>query len=64
MNYKDSEEYKQGFENAIMEVHMQYNLRSKKNQDTATKENDENLVKKISDFDSKKTTENPTNKAT
>ena len=36
-NYEDSEEYRLGFENAIMEVHRQYDLRSKKNQDTSKK---------------------------
>ena len=31
--YEDSDEYRLGFENAIMEVHKQYDLRSKGNVD-------------------------------
>ena len=34
-NYEDSENYNLGFENAIMEVHMKYDLRSKNNQETS-----------------------------
>ena len=37
----ESEDYKQGFENAIMEVHKQYDLRSKKNQDTPKRKTSE-----------------------
>jgi hypothetical protein len=37
IDHEESEDYKQGFENAIMEVHRQYNLRSKKSTDNPTK---------------------------
>jgi len=45
LDSEESDEYKQGFENAIMEVHMQYNLRSKKNPDTLNIKNSDNLLK-------------------
>lgn len=47
-----------------MEVHRQYNIRSKKSQDIATKKNAENPVKRVFDSDPKKTTENPPRKTT
>lgn len=62
MDSEELEEYKQGFENSIMEVHRKYNHRSKKNQITANKKNVENLVKKVFDSHPKKTTENPPKK--
>lgn len=34
-NHEDSEDYQLGFENAIMEVHRQYDLRRKRNEETA-----------------------------
>lgn len=64
MDSEKSREYKQGFENAITEVHRKYNLRSKKNQDTANKKNAKNLGKKVFDSDPKKTTKNPPKKTT
>lgn len=54
MDFEESDEYKQGFENSIMEFHMRYNIRSKKNQHTTIK-NAENPVKNVFDSDSKKT---------
>jgi len=64
MDSQESEEYKQGFENSIMEVYRQYNLRSKKNQDTASKRNVESPVKKDYDSDPKIITQNLSKKAT
>jgi hypothetical protein len=48
----EEESEQQAFENAIMEVHRQYNLRSKKSNDNPTKK----------DFDFKKTTDTPAKK--
>ena len=55
--YEDFDNYILGFENAIMEVHKQYDLRSKgsidnskdKNTSTAVKKNAENQPKKIAE---------------
>ena len=55
--YEDSDDYRLGFENAIMEVHKQYDLRSKGNIDnskdkstnTAIKKNIETLPKKTAE---------------
>ena len=54
----ESIDYKQGFENAIMEVHKQYDLRSKKNQETPKKKTSKNSAKNSPANTSKNTTEN------
>ena len=41
----DFADYQQGFENAIIEVHKQYDLRSKKNQEVPKKKTSENFAK-------------------
>ena len=56
-NYQDSKYYQLGFENAIMEVHRKYDLRSKKNQeisknnklDIVVRKTPENNRKRIAD---------------
>ena len=57
-SYEDSEDYKLGFENAIMEVHRQYDLRRKKNQDIPKTNQSNNVVRKTPEHIPKKTTEN------
>ena len=47
-NHEDSEDYQLGFENAIMEVHRQYDLRSKKNQETSRNKNTETAIRNTS----------------
>ena len=59
LEVEEVDEYKKGFENSIMEVHMKYNLRSKRNLETSSKKNTENSAKKVSEFDPKKNTEDP-----
>ena len=54
-NPLESREYKQGYQNAIMEVHRQYNLRSRKTIDTAPK--------KIFDTPSNNTVDNQSKKS-
>ena len=46
LDSEESDDYKQGFENAIMEVHSKYNLRCKKTSDAPNKKTSENFVKK------------------
>jgi len=58
LDSKESDEYKQGFENSIMEVHWQYNLRSKKTSETLNSKNSKNHAKKSSDTYSSKTIDN------
>lgn len=55
---EESDEYKQGFENSIMEVHRKYNLRIKKTSDSLDNKNSENPAKKSSDTNARKTTDN------
>ena len=58
-SYEDSEDHELGLENSIMEVHIQYDLRSKKNQENSRKNNldaivkksPENILKRIADND-------------
>ena len=56
VKYEESEDYKQGFQNTIMELHRQYNLRSKKNSNKSKKNNTKNPTKKVSETVPKKTT--------
>ena len=63
LDSKESDEYKQGFENSIMEVHWQYNLRSKKTSETLNSKNSKNHAKKSSDtYSSKNKVETPAKK--
>ena len=57
-NYEDSEDYRLGFENAIMEVHRQYDLRSKKNQDASKKKKLDTAIRKTPKNTPKRTAEN------
>lgn len=54
---KGSDDYKHGFENAMLEVDREYNLRCKKNNDNSNKKNSSHLAKNIVELDLKKTTE-------
>ena len=45
-NYEDSQDYQLGFQNSIMEVHKQYDLRRKNNQDISKKNKLEIVVRK------------------
>ena len=56
--YEDSDDYRLGFENAIMEVHKQHDLRSKGSIDNSKDKNTSTTVKKNADNQPKKTTEN------
>lgn len=47
MESEESDDYKHGFENAILEFHRQYNLSSKKNNDNPNKKDPNNYAKKI-----------------
>ena len=47
-NNEDSEDYRLGFENAIMEVHKQYNLRSKGSPESSSDKNTSTAIKKTS----------------
>ena len=47
-NHEDSEDYRLGFENAIMEVHKQYNLRSKGRPEISNDKNTSIVVRKAS----------------
>ena len=62
LDLEESDDYKQGFKNAIMEVHRKYNFRSKKTSDTPNKNNFENPAKKTSDTIVKKTLDNSAKK--
>jgi hypothetical protein len=70
VDHEEYEYYKQGFENANIEVHRQYNLRikkstnnpTKKTLDTSTKKTVETSIKKILDIPPKKNIEDPTKK--
>ena len=62
LDSKESDDYKQGFGNAIMEFHRQYNIRSKKTSDTPNKNNSESPAKKTFDTIVKKITENSSKK--
>jgi hypothetical protein len=64
VDHEESEDYKQGFENAIMEVHRQYNLRSKKSTDNPTKKTPDNSTKKTADTSAKKIPDIPPKKNT
>ena len=44
--YEDSDDYRLGFENSIMEVHKQYDLRSKGNVDNSKDKNTSTAIKK------------------
>ena len=57
-SYEDSEDYRLGFENVIMEVHRQYDLRRKKNQDVPTTNQPNTTVRKTSKHIPKKTEKN------
>ena len=57
--YEDSEEYRLGFENAIMEVHKQYDLRNKGSLDNSKDKNTSTAVRKNVENQPKKTTEKP-----
>ena len=57
-NYEDSEDYHLGFENAIMEIHKQYDIRRKKHLESAKKDQIDAAVRKVPETTSKKTTEN------
>ena len=54
LEWEESEDYKQGFENDIMEVHRIYNLRSKKNSNTPKKQNPKTFAKKSPETDPRK----------
>ena len=56
-SYEDFEDYRLGFENSIMEVHRQYNVRSKKSQDVPKKSQPNVAVRNSSETIPKKTTE-------
>ena len=55
--YEDSDDYRLGFENAIMEVHKQYDLRSKGSVENSKDKNTSIAVKKNMEDQSKKTAE-------
>ena len=55
--YEDYDGYRLGFENAIMEVHKQYDLRSKGNIDNSKYKNTNSVVKKNTETQPKKTAE-------
>jgi len=57
-SYEDSEDYKLGFENTILEVHRQYDLRRKKNQDVPKTNQSNTGVRKTPEHIPKRTTEN------
>ena len=57
-NYEDFEDYHLGFENAIMEIHNQYDLRRKKYLDSAKKDQIDTAIQKLPEITSKKTIEN------
>ena len=57
--YEYSDDYRLGFENAIMEVHKQYDLRSKGNVDNLKDMNTSTAVKKNVESQSKKTIDKP-----
>ena len=63
-DHEESEDYKQGFENTIMEVHRQYNLRSKKSTDNPTKKTPDNSTKRTTDTSTKKILDVPPKKNT
>lgn len=48
LDCEELDDHKHGFENAIMEVHREYNLRSKKKLYATSKQNNENPNKKTS----------------
>lgn len=54
---KESDDYKHGFENVVLEVHIQYNLRRKKNNDNSNKKYLNNSRKKTLEFGPKKIAE-------
>lgn len=54
---EDYKDYKQGFKNSIMELHRQYNLRSKKNSNIPKRNNSQNSATKAPEVDPKKETE-------
>lgn len=54
---EESDDYTHGFENAILEVHKQYNLRSKKNSDNSNKNNYDNAAENTLEPDPKKMAE-------
>lgn len=70
LDFEESDEYKQGFENSIMEVHRQYNIRRKNNIDTPNvkiseqpaKNSYENEPRKTIDSLPKKTMDNSSKK--
>ena len=55
--YEESKDYRLGFENAIMEVHKHYYLRSKGNIDSPNDKNTSFVVRKNTENQPKKTTE-------
>ena len=55
--YEDFDDYRLGFENAIMEVHKQYDLRSKGNVENSKDKNTDTAVKKKIEIQPKKTAE-------
>lgn len=57
-NYEESEEYNLGFKNDIMEVHRQYDLRSKNNQEASKTNKQETAIKKTPVNIMKKVAEN------
>ena len=56
--YEDSDDYRLGFENAIMEVHKQYNFRSKGSPEISNDKNTSTVVKKTLENQPKKTASN------
>lgn len=51
------DDYKHGFENAILEVHRQYNLKRKKNNDSSNIKDLNNSARKTLEYDLKKIAE-------
>ena len=58
--YEDSDDYRLGFENAIMEVHKQYDLRSKGNVDNLKDKNTNTAIKKNTETQPKREQIKPT----
>ena len=54
-NYEDPEDPEVGLQNALMEVHRKYDLRSKKNQDNSKKGSSDTIVTKTPDTILKRT---------
>ena len=54
LNSSESFDYKQGYDFAINEIHSQYNLRNKKNNESSTKINSQNQNKKNVEVPKKK----------